>query len=206
MFVAMTTEVATRAPVATRSGVDRRGMAVVSAGHMFTDMSQGAVPALLPFLKSHMHLSYAAVSTLVLAATISSSVIQPLFGRYSDRRSLPQLMPVGVLFGGLGIAAAGLAPSYGLVFLAIVVSGIGVAAFHPEGSRFANYLSGAKRASGMSLFSVGGNVGFALGPVVVTPLLLAFGLQGTLFVAVPATLMALVLAHELPRLGGFRAA
>src|SRR3954449_12884849 len=184
MFVAMTTEVATRAPVATRSGVDRRGMAVVSAGHMFTDVSQGAVPALLPFLKSDMHLSYAAVSALVLAATISSSVIHPVFGRYSDLRSLPHLMPLGVLFGGLGIAAAGLAPSYGLVFLAIVVSGIGVAAFHPGGSRFANSLSGAKRASGMSLFSVGGNVGFALGPVVVTPLLLAFGLQGTLFVAV----------------------
>src|SRR5256885_8551197 len=171
----MATEVATAAPAL--RGVDRRGMATVSAGHLFTDVSQGAVPALLPFLKSHMHLSYAAVSTLVLAATISSSIIQPVFGRYSDRRSLPQLMPLGVLFGGLGIAVVGIAPSYGLVFLAIVVSGIGVAAFHPEGSRFANYLSGSRRASGMSLFSVGGNVGFALGPVLVTPLLLAFGLR-----------------------------
>jgi MFS transporter, FSR family, fosmidomycin resistance protein len=181
-------------------------MAVVSAGHLFTDVSQGAVPALLPFLKSHMHLSYTAVSALVLAATISSSVIQPVFGRYSDRRSLPHLMPLGVLFGGLGIAAVGLAPSYGLVFLAIVVSGIGVAAFHPEGSRFANYLSGSRRASGMSLFSVGGNVGFALGPVLVTPLVLGFGLHGTLFMVIPATLMALVLVHELPRLLTFRQA
>jgi FSR family fosmidomycin resistance protein-like MFS transporter len=179
-------------------------MAAVSAGHMFTDVSQGAVPALLPFLKSDMHLSYAALSTLVLAATISSSVIQPLFGRYSDRRSLPQLMPVGVLFGGLGIAAVGIAPSYGLVLLAIVVSGLGVAAFHPEGSRFANYLSGSRRASGMSLFSVGGNVGFALGPLMVTPLLLAFGLHGTLFMAIPTAAMALVLLAELPRLVTFR--
>src|SRR5436190_4783013 len=179
-------------------------MAVVSAGHLFTDVSQGAVPALLPFLKSDMHLSYAAVSALVLAATISSSVIQPIFGRYSDRRSLPQLMPLGVLFGGLGIAAVGVAPSYGLVFLAIVVSGIGVAAFHPEGSRFANYLSGSRRASGMSLFSVGGNVGFALGPVLVTPLLLAFGLHGTLFVVIPTGIMAAILLKELPRLRAFR--
>jgi FSR family fosmidomycin resistance protein-like MFS transporter len=179
-------------------------MGVVSLGHLFTDVSQGSVPALLPFLKSHMHLSYAAVSALVLAATISSSVIQPLFGRFSDRRSFPQLMPLGVFFGGLGIALVGIAPSYALVFLAIVVSGIGVAAFHPEGSRFANYLSGTRRASGMSLFSVGGNVGFALGPVLVTPLVLAFGLHGTLFMAIPAALMALVLLHELPRLDTFR--
>jgi FSR family fosmidomycin resistance protein-like MFS transporter len=79
-----------------------------------------------------------------------------------------------------------------------------VAAFHPEGSRFANYVSGARRASGMSLFSVGGNVGFALGPVVVTPLMLIFGLHGTAFVLIPTMLMGAVLLHELPRLSAFR--
>jgi MFS transporter, FSR family, fosmidomycin resistance protein len=179
-------------------------MAALSAGHLCTDIAQGSVPALLPFLISHDNLSYAAASALVLAATISSSVIQPLFGHLSDRLSLPWLMPLGPALGGLGIALAGIAPSYGLVFAAILLSGVGVAAFHPEGSRFANYVSGARRASGMSLFSVGGNVGFALGPVVVTPALLAFGLHGTLLVLVPTWLMALALTHELPRLKGFR--
>ena len=62
------------------------------------------------------------------------------------------------------MALIGIAPSYGLTFAAVVLSGIGVASFHPEGSRFANYVSGARRSSGMSLFSVGGNIGFALGP------------------------------------------
>ncbi|HEY1590717.1 MAG TPA: MFS transporter [Solirubrobacteraceae bacterium] len=186
------------------TGVDRRAMATLSAGHLFTDMAQGSVPALLPFLISKDHLNYAAASALVLAATISSSVIQPLFGHLSDRRSLPWLMPLGPALGGLGIALAGLAPTYALTFAAIVVSGIGVASFHPEGSRFANYVSGAKRASGMSLFSVGGNLGFALGPVLVTPLMLAFGLHGTVFVLIPTLLMAAVLVIELPRLRGFR--
>ncbi len=185
-------------------GVDRRAMAVLSTGHMFTDIAQGSIPALLPFLISRDHLSYAAASALVLAATISSSVIQPLFGYVSDRLSLPWLMPLGPALGGLGVALAGLAPSYGLTFAAIVLSGVGVAAFHPEGSRFANYVSGARRASGMSLFSVGGNVGFALGPVLVTPLLLAFGLHGTVFVIIPTWLMSAVLLRELPRLKTFR--
>jgi FSR family fosmidomycin resistance protein-like MFS transporter len=179
-------------------------MATLSAGHLFTDIAQGSIPALLPFLISKDHLSYAAASALVLAATISSSVIQPLFGHVSDRISLPWLMPLGPLLGGLGVALAGYAPSYGLTFAAIVLSGIGVAAFHPEGSRFANYVSGARRASGMSLFSVGGNVGFALGPVLVTPLVLAFGLHGTAFVMVPTGLMALILLREVPRLTTFR--
>ena len=186
------------------SGVDRRAMATLSAGHMFTDVAQGAIPAMLPFLIAAHHLSYAAASALILAATISSSVIQPLFGHVSDRLSLPWLMPLGPMLGGVGVALAGWAPNYALTFAAIVLSGLGVAAFHPEGSRFANYVSGAQRASGMSLFSVGGNVGFALGPVLMTPVLLVFGLHGSLFVLVPTLLMAAVLLRELPRLKGFR--
>jgi FSR family fosmidomycin resistance protein-like MFS transporter len=179
-------------------------MATLSGGHLFTDIAQGSIPALLPFLISKDHLSYAAASALILAATISSSVIQPLFGHVSDRHSLPWLMPLGPALGGLGVGLAGLAPSYGLTFAAVVLSGVGVAAFHPEGSRFANYVSGSRRASGMSLFSVGGNVGFALGPVLITPLVLAFGLHGTVFVLIPTGAMALILVKELPRLRGFR--
>jgi FSR family fosmidomycin resistance protein-like MFS transporter len=190
--------------IAAPAGVDRRAMAALSVGHMFTDIAQGSIPALLPFLIARDHLSYAAASALVLAATISSSVIQPLFGHVSDRLSLPWLMPLGPALGGLGVALAGLAPNYGLTFAAVVLSGLGVAAFHPEGSRFANYVSGARRASGMSLFSVGGNVGFALGPVLVTPLLLVFGLHGTVFVIIPTWLMSAMLVHELPHLKRFR--
>ncbi len=127
-------------------------------------------------------------------------MIQPCFGHISDRRSLPWLMPLGPALGGLGVALVGVASRrYPLTFAAVVLSGIGVAAFHPEGSRFANYVSGARRASGMSLFSVGGNVGFALGPVLVTPLVLVFGLHGTVFVLIPTWLMAAGAAQRAAR-------
>ena len=191
---------ATEAPLAT----DRRSIALLSAGHLFVDISQGAVPALLPFLIAERGYSYTAAGGLVLASTISSSLVQPLFGHFSDRRSLPWLMPVGVALAGLGISLAGLAPTYALTFLAIVLSGLGVAAFHPEGSRFANYVSGAKRASGMSLFAVGGNAGVALGPVLFTPAVLAFGLSGTLLFVVPFAMMAVVLTAGLGHLRSFR--
>jgi MFS transporter, FSR family, fosmidomycin resistance protein len=188
----------------TTASVDRRAMGVLSACHLFTDIAQGSIPALLPFLIARDHISIAAASALVLAATISSSVIQPAFGYVSDRLSLPWLMPLGPALGGLGIACVGFAPNYALTFAAVLLSGLGVAAFHPEGSRFANYVSGERRASGMSLFSVGGNVGFALGPVLVTPLVIAFGLHGTAFLLIPTWLMAAVMVHELPRLKKFR--
>ena len=175
-------------------------MGVLSSGHLFTDLNQGAVAALLPFLISERGLSLAAAGALVFAATVSSSLVQPLFGVFSDRNPIPALMPLGVLLAGVGMALVGVAPSYPLIFASVVVSGVGVAAFHPEAARFANYVSGTRRARGMSFFSVGGNAGFALGPLVATPLVLAFGLPGTLFLALPAALMAGVMFAESPRM------
>jgi len=187
-----------------RERLDRRGMAVLSGGHLTADLCQGALPALLPFLISQRGYSYGAASALVLAATVSSSVIQPLFGHLSDRHSMPWLMPIGLLLGGVGIGLVGVMPNYALTFAAIVVSGLGVAAFQPEASRFANYVSGARRATGMSYFSVGGNLGFALGPAIVTPLVLLLGLHGTPVITLIPAGMALVVLLQLPHLVSFR--
>ncbi|HYM56391.1 MAG TPA: MFS transporter [Solirubrobacteraceae bacterium] len=191
---------------AVRAGLDRRALATLASGHLLADATQGVVPALLPFLISERGLSYAAASALVLASTVSSSVIQPLFGYYSDRRPRPWLMPAGVALGGAGVALAGLTPSYPLLVLAILASGVGVAAFHPEGARLVRHVSGDRRATAMSVFSVGGTAGFALGPALVTALVLAFGLNGTVFLLVPAGAVALLLVRELPRLARARTA
>jgi FSR family fosmidomycin resistance protein-like MFS transporter len=180
--------------------LDRRSLTVLGLAHMCADMCQGAVPALLPFLAAQRGYSYTALGSLILAATIGSSVIQPVFGLVSDRVRQPWLMPAGVLVAGAGVALAGLAPSYGWTVAAIALSGLGVAAFHPEGARFAGVAAGERRGRGMSMFSVGGNAGFALGPLLTTPLVLAFGLAGTLGLLVPGTVMAVVLYRHLGRL------
>jgi FSR family fosmidomycin resistance protein-like MFS transporter len=183
-----------------KDDLDRRGLATLASGHAAADLCQGAVPALIPFLISQRGYSYGAAGVLLLAVTVGSSIVQPLFGAVSDRLSLWWLMPVGVALAAVGIAGAGVAPSFGLTAVAVGVGGLGVAAFHPEGARYANYASGTRRGTGMSLFSVGGNAGFALGPILVTPAVLALGLHGTLAVAVLPALAAVVLALELPHL------
>jgi FSR family fosmidomycin resistance protein-like MFS transporter len=185
--------------------IDRRGLAVLASGHVCADMAQGAVPALLPFLVAQRGLSYAAAAALVLAASVGSSVIQPLFGLGSDRLSLPWLMPVGVALAGIGVALVGVTSSYAATAAVIAIGGVGVAAFHPEAARFANHVSGERRGAGMSLFSLGGNAGFALGPIFVTPLVLALGLRGTLLLGVVPLVVAVVLALELRRLRGVAA-
>lgn len=188
----------------TRDRVDRRGITVLSLGHGCVDVAQGAVPALLPFLHHERGYSYAAGSALVLAMTITSSLIQPLFGHLADKRSMPWLLPGGVVVAGVGVALAGLLHSYALTFATVAVSGAGVGAYHPEAARYANYVSGARRASSMSLFSVGGNVGFALGPILVTPLILALGLTGTIWLLIPFAAIAVLLVATLPHLISFR--
>jgi FSR family fosmidomycin resistance protein-like MFS transporter len=180
--------------------LDRRGLATLASGHAAADLCQGSIPALIPFLVSQRGYSFGAAGALLLVVTIGSSIIQPVFGALSDRLQLAWLMPVGVALAAVGIAGAGVADSFALTCVLVGLGGLGVAAFHPEGARYANYASGSRRGTGMSLFSVGGNTGFALAPVLITPAVLAVGLSGTLIVAVLPAIVALFLAFELPKL------
>lgn len=187
--------------------MDRRSIGVLSTGHALVDICQGAVPALLPFLIARRGYSYAEATALILVMTCSSSLLQPLFGLLSDRRSLSWLLPGGVLLGGLGIAAVGVVETFPLTLAVVGLAGLGAGAYHPEGARNANYVAGSRRrATAMSLYAVGGNAGFALGPVIVTALVLAFGLGGMIWFALPMTVGALLLARELPRIDALRLA
>ena len=181
-------------------------MALLAVSHTINDMNQGAIPALLPFLIAQRGLNYTAATGVVLAATIISAIVQPLLGFFADRRPMPWLMPLGLLLGGGGLALAGLLPSYWMIILSVLVSGAGVAAYHPEGYRFANYLAHARPALGMSVFTVGGNIGFALGPLLLTIAIGAFGLDGTLAVLPGVLIMAAVIGLALPRFIALRPA
>jgi FSR family fosmidomycin resistance protein-like MFS transporter len=185
-----------RVPVMTRT--DRSRLAFLTSTHVVDDLYQGAVPALLPFLAIERHYSYAGLTGITLAATFLASVVQPGFGALTDRyRHLGWLIAAGLLVAGVGIGLSGLGDSYLITWLAVAASGVGVAAYHPEATRTARGLAGDSTQA-MSWFSVGGNLGIALGPVVVTPVLLATRLHGTPLLALPAVVMALVLAIRRP--------
>ena len=153
---------------------------ILSAGHITSDINQGALPALLPFFIAAYDLSYAAAAALVFAVNMSSSVVQPLFGLAADRFSKPWLLPGGLMLAGSGLALTGLFHDYPTILLLGIVSGIGIAAFHPEAARLVNFAAGNNKATAMSLFGVGGTIGFTLGPLVVTAALLKWGMPGTL--------------------------
>ena len=178
--------------------VEQTRLAFLTSTHVVDDLYQGAVPALLPFLAIERHYSYSGLTGITLAATFLASVVQPGFGALTDKYpNLGWLVAAGLLVAGLGIGLSGLGDNYMITWFAVAVSGIGVAAYHPEATRTARGLAGDSTQA-MSWFSVGGNAGIALGPVIVTPVLLATGLHGTPLLALPAVVMAGVLAIRRP--------
>ncbi|MEV5878418.1 MFS transporter [Streptomyces sp. NPDC052101] len=158
---------------------------LLSVGHACVDVYQGAVASLIPFLVAHRGYGYAAASGVVLAASLLSSVAQPFFGALTDRRAVPWLLPASTLLAGVGIALSGLGGTYALTLVCVALSGIGVAAYHPESARIARQAARGAH-SAMGWFSLGGNVGFALAPLLVAAVVGTGGLRWTPVLVLPA--------------------
>jgi len=176
-----------------------RLLAAAALGHLVIDIHQGALPVLLPILRERSELSYALVTSLVLIMQVSSSVIQPTVGFLSDRFTFRWLVPVSVLLASAGYLFL-LGGTYSLAAFGILLSGIGVAGFHPDGSKLAHFASDERKAWALSIFSLGGSVGMAIGPMVMTFLLLRFGLPGVarlLWLTVPIAFVYLYQSRSL---------
>lgn len=171
--------------------------------HLCDDLNQGALVAVIPFLVLHNGYSYAEVTALLLASNAASAVIQPLFGWLGDKKPRPWLMALGIFLAGIGMAGVGVLPNYPLIMASAMLSGIGVAMFHPEGGRLGNLTAGEQKGKGMSIFAVGGKLGFTFGPLVATAAITLWGLPGTLVFIIPSTLCAAVLLSQNKALLGF---
>jgi FSR family fosmidomycin resistance protein-like MFS transporter len=173
--------------------LNKKALAILSAAHLVTDINQGALPALLPFFKEALNLSYTMSGFILLSANITSSIIQPAFGYLSDRRPLGWFLPLSPFIACLGISLTGLVSNYSLLLICVMISGIGIASFHPEGFKTAYYFTGDKRATGMSIFAVGGNFGIAVGPILALTLVTSFGMKGTLSMILLGILIGVIL-------------
>lgn len=175
---------------------DRRYSYLMMIAHLCDDLNQGALVAVIPFLVLHNSYSYAEVTALLLASNAASAIIQPLFGWLGDKKPRPWLMAAGIFLAGIGMAGVGVLPNYPLIMASAMLSGIGVAMFHPEGGRLGNLTAGEQKGKGMSIFAVGGKLGFTFGPLVATAAITLWGLPGTLIFIIPSTLCAAILLSQ----------
>lgn len=174
----------------------RRYSYLMMIAHLCDDLNQGALVAVIPFLVLHNGYSYAEVTALLLASNAASAIIQPLFGWLGDKKPRPWLMAAGIFLAGIGMAGVGVLPNYPLIMASAMLSGIGVAMFHPEGGRLGNLTAGEQKGKGMSIFAVGGKLGFTFGPLVATAAITLWGLPGTLIFIIPSTLCAAILLSQ----------
>ncbi len=170
------------------------------AGHIVVDATQNILPVLLPLAKVTFGLSYTQVGLVAALLSLTSSLTQPIFGWLADRWRTDWLLPAGVAWTALFMGTTGVAPSYPALLLAVGLAGLGTAAYHPKASVGVAAASGIRKGAAMSFFSAGGNLGFAIGPVLGAFLLARFSAPGTLGLLLPgAILTAALVAVRPPR-------
>mgnify|MGYP002273370177 CR=1 FL=1 len=161
------------------TGMDLRKILLISLGHLSCDLNGGALPSLMPYLAAAHGFNYQAAGALMFAYSATSSLVQPVFGYLADKHARSWFVPLAVLLAGGSLGLVGFLDSYWAIFLTLMLCGVGGALFHPEGARYANLVSGSRKGAGMSIFSVGGNSGFVVGPLLVAGATCVAGLHGT---------------------------
>ena len=171
----------------------------VSLVHMLNDSMQAVVPALFPILEESLHLSYAQVGWFMFALNMTSSVMQPVVGSYTDRRSSPYILPIGMGMSLIGMIGIAYAPNFWFVLGAVVFIGLGSAVFHPEGSRIVYLAAGEERRGfAQSVYQVGGNAGSSLAPLMTVYIFAPLGQIGAIWGTVFAAMAIAVLLMLAP--------
>jgi len=160
--------------------------------HLWVDASQNILPVVAPKLKEVFALSYFQVGLLMMVLNLTSSVIQPLFGFISDRRSTGWFVSLGVLWTAIAMGLLGWSPNFYAALFLVGLSGLGTAAFHPRAYMATYQVSGSRQGFGTAIFATAGNVGFAVGPLVGSFLVLGYGLHATIYIVIPGVVIFLL--------------
>lgn len=170
-----------------------------SMGHFSVDWAQGAIPALLPYFITSCNLNYQDAATLIFANMLLASVSQPIFGYYSDKISKPWFVPLGPILCGICLTTLAFTTNYWLVFICSMFSGFGSSIYHPQAALMVNKISGKLKGQAMGSFSVGGNAGFAVGPMVAGFCAYAFDIHGLIIFGIVNFILAIFLYSRMPR-------
>ena len=161
------------------------------------------------------------IGAITLTNQITSSLLQPMVGYFSDKHPRPYGLVVGMCFTLTGLLLLSMADSFPLVLLSVAFVGVGSSVLHPESSKVARLASGGAKGcasreqsqacldsaeaqpalasigKGMaqSIFQIGGNVGRAIGPVAVALIVIPHGQGSIRWFALLAVVAIWVLAR-----------
>lgn len=170
----------------------------ISMVHLLNDSMQAVIPALYPVLRESLDLSYAQVGWIGFMLNMTSSVMQPVVGAYSDKRTMPNLLPIGMGLSLIGMAGIAYATNFWFILFAVVFIGLGSAIFHPEGSRVVYFAAGGRRGFAQSVYQVGGNIGSSLAPLMTLFVFVRLGQEGAIWGTLFAGFAIAILLGVLP--------
>lgn len=168
----------------------------LSFSHLLNDTIQSLIPSIYPLVKDSLQLSFSQVGMITFTNQLTASLLQPVVGRYTDKRPLPYSLPIGMCFTLLGLMLLAFSSTFVLVLVSVGLIGIGSAVFHPEASRLARMASGGKHGMAQSLFQVGGNAGSSIGPLLAAWIIMPLG-QGHVIWFSAAALLAIVILFKI---------
>ena len=163
--------------------------------HLLNDMIQSVIPALYPLLKQKYGFTFTQIGVITLVFQLTSSVLQPVVGRYADRHPQPYSLSAGMCFTLAGLMALAFAPGFLPILLSVALIGCGSSVFHPEASRVAQLASGGKKSLAQSIFQVGGNGGSAVGPLLAALVVIPYGQHAVGWFALAALLASVLLVR-----------
>ena len=166
--------------------------------HATNDAFTSMLAALLPTLQARFDLTETVLALLVATLSFSSSVTQPLFGALSDRLGRRLVGALGVILSSSLLSLMGVVPNVYILFAVLLVGGLGSAAFHPSGTSMARSAGERNKGLAVSLFSAGGTIGLAVGPVAILYVIANFGLGFTPWLMIPGVVLGVVMYFLVP--------
>ena len=165
----------------------------ISFAHLLNDLIQAIIPAVYPILKTKYHLSFSQIGLITFSFQFTASILQPLVGFYTDKYPKPFSQIYGMFFSLIGIIMLSFANQFYQIAVSAAFIGIGSSIFHPEASRISFLASGGKRGLAQSIFQIGGNLGTALGPLLVALIVVPSGQRHIIWFVIAATIALFVI-------------
>lgn len=178
------------------SAVDKTAYSIVfsiCAAHLINDLLQIVLQSNFPIFKEDYNLTYAQIGVITFTFQITSSLLQPFVGNFTDKHPLPYSFVIGMSFTLIGILSLSFANGYTSILISSSIIGMGSSIFHPEASKLAFYASGGRRGLAQSIFQIGGNTGTAIGPLLVALIVLPYGQRYIAFFGVFALIGIFIL-------------
>ena len=165
----------------------------ISFCHLLNDTLQSLIPSIYPILQKEFSLSFTQIGLITLTFQLAASLLQPLVGRYTDKKPQPYSLSVGMGFTLTGLIYLSYSNSFASTLVSVALIGIGSSIFHPESSKIAYMASGGKRGLAQSIFQVGGNTGSAIGPLLAALIIVPYGMRHILYFCLLALIAIVVL-------------